>query len=187
MSASQNWLRKAQIEDDCEWRDFNVVRYDGRPNRPSGGVFRTSMVGRSRSGCLESADHDDPKKRKLAVAYRHCRSDLGHRYWGFARGQLVIEDRIRELAPMMAMVASAYFGFLFVITCQLGFSAPLPQMIWYKSLPIQEWRIALGVTMGMVVFLWVIRHSRSFRPIGSPINLCWQSSRSGSLAWRLTN
>ncbi len=78
-------------------------------------------------------------------------------YWGFARGQLVIEDRIRELAPMMAMVASAYFGFLFVITCQLGFSAPMPQMIWYKSLPVQEWRIALGVTMGMVVFLWVIR------------------------------
>ncbi len=58
---------------------------------------------------------------------------------------------------MMAMVASGYFGFLFVITCQLGFSAPLPQMIWYKSLPIQEWRIALGVSMGMVVFLWAIR------------------------------
>ncbi len=84
---------------DCEWRDFNVVRYDGTTKS----TVRWSLPGLPWWGGVGPVAWSQltttiRKRGSLLWLIAIVLAILAIGYWGFARGQLVIEDRIREMA-----------------------------------------------------------------------------------------
>lgn len=60
-------------------------------------------------------------------------------------------------APLFVSIAVSYLGLLAIAGARLGFSMPIRQLDWFRTLPTTPWKISLGLSAGGWTLLWIVR------------------------------